>query len=230
MRDGLVYAAQSLCLGWIAVWASEILFWAMPSPDLGLLELGLTWAGYSVVSGAALSAVLWSGAAGWRAAFLGGALLGVGVEGALVATMYDAFPLQLVWTPLAWHALISGLAVLGGAFAFCRGGIARQAAWLLMLGLFGAGWGLYWPTEGKGPAGFGAVLAYQAGGGFGVGLALGVLTRLPAARQAAWWLWIAPLAVAALWVLGTALSPDMVRLAGPAMALATVWAMRRLGQ
>ncbi len=76
MGNGLAYGVASLCLGWIAVWAGENLFWTTPAPDLRLPDLMFTLGAYSVAAGAALSAVLWSGLRGWRAAFLGGALLG----------------------------------------------------------------------------------------------------------------------------------------------------------
>jgi hypothetical protein len=230
MRDGGVYLACCLCLGWIAVWAGENLFWTTPAPDLRLIDLGMTLLAYSVAAGAALSAVIWSGLRGWRAAFLGGALLGFVIEGAVVGTMYDAFPAQLVWTPLAWHALVSGLVVQGGGFALARGGVARQVAGLLALGGFGAVWGLYWPLEGKVLAGVGGLMAYLGLAGLGVGVALGVLSRLPAPGRGRWWLWLAPGAVVTLWAVGTVLAPAPVRLVWLVMIGATVWAMLRLGR
>lgn len=230
MRDGVRYLVASLCLGWIAVWAGENLFWTTPAPDLRLLDLVFTLGAYSVVAGAALSAVIWSGLRGWRAAFLGGALLGFMVEGAVVGTMYDAFPAQLVWTPLAWHALISGLCVLGGGLALARGPVGRQAVGLLALGVFGAVWGLYWPLEGKVLAGLAGEIAYLGLPGLGVGVAFGVLTRLGPLAAGRWWLWVAPVAMAGLWLVGTVLAPSPLRLAGPGMVLVTVWAMRRLGR
>ena len=230
MGNGLAYGVASLCLGWIAVWAGENLFWTTPAPDLRLTDLMFTWGVYSVAAAAALSAVLWSGLRGWRAAFLGGAILGFAIEGAVVGTMYDAFPAQLVWTPLAWHALISGLCVLGGGLALARGGAARQGAGLLALGVFGAVWGLYWPTEGKALAGWAGMAVYLGLCGAGVALGLGVLSRLGPMAAGRWWLWLAPGAIAALWTVGTVAAPTPLRLAGPAMVAVTLWAMRRLGQ
>jgi len=227
MREGLGYLVACLCLGWIAVWAGENLFWTTPAPDLRVAELGVTWLAYSVAAGAALSAVIWSGVRGWRAAFLGGALLGFMIEGAVVGTMYDAFPLQLVWTPLAWRALISGLCVLGGGLALARGPVWRQGLGLLLLGVFGAVWGLYWPLEGKVLAGVPGMLVYLALTGLGTGAALGVLTRLPEMRWGRWWLWVAPGAMVVLWVVQTAAAPSPVRLIWPVMIGATVWAMGR---
>ncbi|MBA4352700.1 MAG: hypothetical protein C0427_15820 [Rhodobacter sp.] len=230
MREGLGYAVAALCLGWIAVWAGENLFWTTPAPDLRLVDLVFTLAAYSVAAGAALSAVIWSGLGGWRAAFLGGALLGFQIEGAVVGTMYDAFPAQLVWTPLAWHALISGLVVLGGGMALARGVLWRQVAGLVAVGVFGAVWGLYWPLEEKALAGWTGMLAYLGLAGVGVAFALGVLSRLPRLRWGRWWLWIAPGAMAGLWLLGSVLSPDPVRVVWPVMMGVTIWAMARLGR
>ena len=229
MRDLTAYLVACLCLGWVAVWAGENLFWTTPAPDLRLVDLLSTWAVYAVAAGAALSLVIRTGLVGWRAAFLGGALLGFAVEGAVAGTMYDAFPAQLVWTPLAWHALVSGLAVLGGGIALARGPVARQVAGLVALGVFGAVWGLYWPLEGKELAGVAGMLAYLVLCGAGVGLALAVLTRLPVPDRGRWWLWLAPGAVAGLWGAGTVLAPDPLRLVWPVMVGATVWAMWRTG-
>lgn len=230
MREGVVYLVACLSLGWIAVWAGENMFWITPAPDLRAMDLGITWVVYSVAAGAALSAVIWSGLRGWRAAFLGGALLGFQIEGAVVGTMYQAFPLQLVWTPLAWHALISGLCVLGGGLALARGAVWRQVLGLSVLGMFGAVWGLYWPLEGKPLAGVAGLMAYLALAGLGAGVALGVLSRLPEMRWGRWWLWLAPGAMVALWVVGTVLAPAPLRVIGPVMVGATIWAIGRLGQ
>ena len=68
----------------IALWGSENLFWTVPQEPLRLVEWGATWAAYSLVAAAALSVVLWAGIGGWRAAFLGGAILGFGIEGVIV--------------------------------------------------------------------------------------------------------------------------------------------------
>jgi hypothetical protein len=230
MRAGPAYLVASLCLGWIAVWASENLFWSTPDPGLRLTDLLFTWAAYSLAAGAALSAAIWARLGGWRAAFLGGALLGFQIEGAVVGTMYEAFPAQLVWTPLAWHALISGLAVLGGGLALARGGVFLQIAGCLGLGLFGAVWSLYWPLEGKALAGLPALLVYLGLAGACAAAAMAVLSRLAVPATWRWWLWIAPGAMAALWVAGTVFAPGPLRLAGPAMVLGTLWAMRRLGR
>ncbi len=113
MREALRYALMSLVLGLVGYWASEALFWSFPPDDVTIAQWAATVLAYALAGAVALSAVIWSGIGGWRAAFLGGAVLGFVVEGVIVSTMYDAFPFQLVWTPLAWHAVVTGLVVFG---------------------------------------------------------------------------------------------------------------------
>ena len=81
------YILASLCLGAIAVWASETLFWSAPPPDFEPIGLVLTYLAYSFVCATVLSAVAWSGCGGWTGLFLGGALLGWLTEGVVTGTM-----------------------------------------------------------------------------------------------------------------------------------------------
>lgn len=228
---GLRYLVAALALGMIAVWGSENLFWTVPHAQVKPHEWLLTWAAYSLVAASALSAVLWSGLGGWRAAFLGGAVLGFGVEGVIVATMYDAFPAQVVWTPLAWHALLTGLVVLGLVRHLARGAVAVQVLALVALGALGATWGLYWPAELASMPGHAVTLPYLAGLALPVVVAHAVLDRvglLAAPRPLI--LGAAPMLLAALWLVRASLSGSFVVLVCPAMILTTVWAMRRLGR
>lgn len=225
------YMAASACLGLIAVWGSENLFWTAPAAPWVAMEWLLTWIGYSVVAACALSAVLWTGLGGWRGAFLGGAILGFGIEGVVVATMYDAFPVQVIWTPLAWHALITGGVVLALPRVLAGRGVVLQVAGLLALGVFGALWGLYWPTERATMHGIGTVLAYQVGLGMTMVLGQIGLDRLaPLQRPRLWVLAVAPTILAALWLIRMGFTLSPVLLACPVMIGATVWIMRRLGQ
>lgn len=227
----LRYAAASLCLGLIAVWGSENLFWTAPAAPWHPAEWLMTWLAYSLVSAAALSAVLWAGLGGWRGVFLGGAILGFGVEGVVVATMYDAFPAQIVWTPLAWHALITALGVLALHRLLVRASLALHVAGMVALGLFGAVWGLYWPTERASLPGYGVALAYLPGLALTVVAAQIGLDRigtLTAPRPAV--LAVAPALLGVMWLLRLAFGPAPVLLACPVMIGLTVWVMRRLGR
>lgn len=230
-RPALRYLAAALSLGMIAFWGSENLFWIVPQHPVKPHEWLMTWAAYSLVAAGALSAVLWAGLKGWRAAFLGGALLGFGVEGVVVGTMYDAFPLQLVWTPLAWHAPLTGLVVLALTRRLAQGPVAAQIAGLVALGVLGALWGLYWPVEFDTMPGHEVTLPYLAGLALPVVAAHVLLDRLgPLFPPRPLVLWAAPMVLALLWLVRAVLTASPVVLLCPAMVLATVWAMRRLGR
>ncbi|NCO87596.1 MAG: hypothetical protein GW886_13290 [Rhodobacterales bacterium] len=226
--QGVRYAAVSLALGFVAVWASENMFWIVPPDDLGPVGLLLTWLAYALCAACALSMVLWSGVAGWPALFLGGAVLGYLVEGVVVGTIYDAFPLQLVWTPLAWHALLSGGLVLGLGLAPLSGR-ARALGWL------GAGalwtlWALYWPVERAVLPGQGELLVYLVLPALGVAVAFWLIGVLGRPAPAAWVLWVAPGLVAALAVVQGLGAPDPRRLVLPLLIGLIWWIMRRRGR
>ena len=228
----LRYLAASLALGAIAVWGSENLFWSAPPDDISPGILIGSWLIYSFCVAAVLSAVLLTGILGWRALFLGGALLGWLVEGVVVDTSYDAFPWQLVWTALAWHALITCL-FLGG---LCRRGphlpLGQQIGGLILFGLLGACFAVFWPIERVGLAelGPGAELGYLVGFGIAVPLANLALDRLgTVTAPPRWLLWAAPFLLGLLWVVKTALAPSLIRPAVPLLIGVTLWAMWRLG-
>ena len=230
-RSGLRYGAAALSLGMIALWGSENLFWTVPQEPLKLIEWVATWAAYSLVAAAALSAVMWAGIGGWRAAFLGGAVLGFGIEGVIVGTMYDAFPAQIIWTPLAWHGVVTGLLVLALPRRLARGALAMQVLGLLALGLLGATWGLYWPNERPVMPGYEVALPYLFGLALPVVAAHLALDRLgPLHRPSSLILWAAPVALLILWLVRTVLTGSVVVLACPAMILTTTWILRRLGR
>jgi hypothetical protein len=178
-----------------------------------------------------LSVVLWAGIGGWRAAFLGGAVLGFGIEGVIVGTMYDAFPAQIIWTPLAWHGVVTGLLVLALPRSLARGALALQVLGLFALGLLGATWGLYWRNERPVMPGYEVALPYLFGLALPVVAAHVALDRLgPLDRPSPLILWAAPVALLILWLVRTVLTGSVVVLACPAMILTTAWILRRLGR
>jgi hypothetical protein len=231
MRDALRYIAAALCLGLIAVWGSENLFWSAPPDDLTAAAWLLTWGAYALASACALSAVAWTGIGGWRGVFLGGALLGFLVEGVIVGTMYDAFPFQLVWTPLAWHALLTALLL---------GGVARMAgvwSWPRLVaaqvgcGAFAGIFALFWPQERPVLPDGGLIIAYIAGVGLVLPLAHAALDRLGTVpRPRGWVMGVVPGIALLVWGAQTVAVPNPLRLCGPVMIGATLWVMRRLGQ
>jgi hypothetical protein len=228
------YWLAAAALGLAATWGSENLFWSAPPADLSAVGLTLTWVAYSLCAAAALSAVLWSGLQGWRAALLGGALLGWLIEGVVVATMYDAFPFQVVWTPMAWHALVTGVGVVGVGRMAGRWSTARMAAAWAGLGAWAGLFALWWPLERDDlPIGWAAVA--QLGGYLvllGLAVPAGQLTldrlgSLTAPSRRA--LLVAPVLLGLLWLLRVAFAPSPLYVALPVVLLPTLWVMRRLG-
>lgn len=224
------YLLASAALGLISVWASENLFWTAPPEDWSPVELVLTWVAYSVCAASALSMVLVTGVQGWRAAFLGGAVLGWLVEGVIVATMYAAFPFQVVWTPLAWHALVTGVLVLGVGRASVRWSWPRQVAAWVGVGLLAGVFGLYWPLERDRLPGPPVVAGYLVGLGLLVPLAQLALDRIgtvptPGRRG----LLVAPSLLGLLWLAQVALAPNPIWLVLPLVLALAWWVMRRLG-
>lgn len=228
------YVGASLALGAVAVWGSEALFWSAAPAGLTAPDLVLTCGAYALACACALSAVAWSGCGGLAGLFLAGALVGWLVEGVLAGTMYAFLPFQLVWTPLAWHALITAVGVLGIGRASARWGFLAQASAMVGLGAFGGVWAAFWPLErtdlpGGWPGAWG-VLAYLGGTALVLPFAQVALDRVgrvprPPTRV----LCVAPAFMLALWVAGWAVQPAPARLALPLLLAATLWAMRRLG-
>jgi hypothetical protein len=227
MRSYLIAAGA---LGFVAFWGSENLFWSAPQPGVTPLELVLTWLVYSGCAAAALTAVLVTGVQGWRAAFLGGAVLGWLVEGVVVGTMYAAFPFQVVWTPLAWHALVTGVLVIGlGRAAPGWSAARRWSAWAA-LGVAGGLWASYWPGERGTMPGLGATAVYLFGVGLLVPFAQLALDRVGTVtppRRAV--LWAAPTLLALVWLAEVAVTLSPLYLSLPVLLAGTGWVMRRLG-
>lgn len=190
----------------------------------------MTWIAYALASAAVLSAVGLTGIGGVRALFLGGVLMGLIVEGVVVDEMYLAFPFQLVWTPLAWHGLITGVCIVGLGRAGPHWPLWRHLAALIVLGLFGAVFASFWPVDRDTMPPGEVVLVYLAVIGLVVPLGQGVLDRIgEVPRPPLWVALIVPGLVVALWLAKTLAMPEPVRLAFPAMVAATLWAMWRLG-
>ena len=222
------YAAASLALGAIAVWASENAFWAVPQEPPTAPLLLLLWLLYSGACAAGLSAVLWGGAGGWPAAFLGGALMGYAVEGMVLATTYGDFPFNLAWTALAWHGLVTGGAVL--ALSRAPMGPGRRALLWIALGALLAFWAQYWGEEHGVPLSGPGLWSYLLGGALApvaAGLALDRIGSLPVPPRPV--LWAAPALLALAWAVQAALALDPLRLALPPILALLLWTLRRLG-
>jgi hypothetical protein len=227
------YMLLSLLLGGLTVWGSENLFWSMPSPDLTPVQWLLTVLAYSVASAVALSAVIWAGVGGLPAAFLGGAIVGYMSEGVIVGTIYQPMPplFYLVWTPLAWHALITGGLIFGVGRSAAALGPLRLALIWTAFGLAGAYWAQYWVTERPelpDPLRF---AVYILGLGLIVPFAHAVMDRmghLPRPRP--WVLWVAPVIAALVWIISSIADPNPMRVVLPVILTLILWVMWRLGK
>ncbi len=226
--QGLRYVVLSLVLGGLSVWGSENFFWMMPPPGITPLDFILTVIAYSIAAAVAVSAVIWTGIGGLKAAFLGGAIVGYMSEGVIVGTIYQVIPFQLIWTPLAWHALITGAIVLGlGRVPMSEG---RRALVWVGLGLAGAFWAQFWVSERRGVPEVWLFAVYILGLGLMVPLAQVVMDRMgqmPSPRP--WVLWVAPAFALLVWgAQGVAEMNPFRLLLIPVLAL-ILWIMRRLG-
>lgn len=231
--ESLRYVLLSLMLGVIVVWAGENMFWIVTPAGLRPVDLVVTVIAYAIACGVALSMVIRSGVGGLTAAFLGGVVMGYMAEGVIVDTIYQPPVLfHWVWTPLAWHALISGGIVLGLGRCGAVLGPWRMALVWSGLGLGFVYWAQYWPGVTDGPLpGSGTLAVYLAGfGGLAVlahaGLdRIGHLPRPPAVV-----LWIAPGFAALIWGMQTLAEMNPARLLLPVTLALIWWIMRRLGQ
>lgn len=229
--QALRYVTLALVLGALSVWASENLFWMMPPPGLTPLDFTLTVIAYSIACAVALSAVIWTGVRGLPAAFLGGAVMGYMSEGLIVGTIYQPNPFFLVWTPLAWHALITGGLILGVGRAGARLGPVRMALIWTALGLAGAFWAQFWTSERAGVPEFWLLAVYIFGLGLLVPLAHVVLDRMgQMPRPRVWVLWVAPVIALVVWVAQGVADMNPLRIALPVTLALFLWVMRRLGR
>ena len=229
MRETLRYVLAAAALGAIAYFGSEALFWVFPPAGAGVGELALTVLAYALASACVLSALILTGASGLAGMFLAGALLGFLIEGVIVGTMYDAFPFQLVWTPLAWHALITGLGVVVLPRFMAQRALWQHAVAMVALGAVGGLMALYWLLERSDLPGSTAIFAYLTGfGAMAVAghMALDRLETLPRPPNRV--LWVTPGLALILWLAESAADPRPQRLALPLMVGLTLWAMRRL--
>ena len=163
----------SLSAGSILLFFSELLFWARARPGDSLVNWAQTWLAYSLLAFIFLAAVRHFRVRSLEALFLAGALVGWLGEGVLVQTLYDEFPLQISWTGLSWHALIS---VCVGWYGLLRALSSKDArrttAIAIGVGAFWGLWAIFWwleePADIATPAAF-AAFAFGATGVLALG-------------------------------------------------------------
>lgn len=132
----------TLSTGYILMFFSEHVFWARYRPGQDTLaDLLFTWLAYSLLAYVFLCVIRLFRVRQIWALFLCGALFGWLAEGVIVQTMYADFPINLAWTGLAWHALIS---VCFGWYALRRILLENKPSkTILVAGLAGVIWGIW---------------------------------------------------------------------------------------
>jgi hypothetical protein len=128
-----------LALGYILMFYSESLFWAHVRPGQSLSERMITWLVYSIVAYVFLSVLARFRVFSVWALFLAGAVYGWLLEGLIVQTAYEALPLSISFTGLAWHALIT---ILVGFYLVPRA-LARGCRAFLLPAAIGLGYGFW---------------------------------------------------------------------------------------
>lgn len=137
-----------LANGYLLMYYSELMFWSRPRSEDTLPNWLITWLVYSLLGVVMLGAVDHFRVRSIWALFLCGSLFGWLTEGVVVQTMYEVFPLQISWTGLAWHALVS---VLLGWYGLRRM-LLDNRPWRTLLaacglGLFWGVWSIFWWVE-----------------------------------------------------------------------------------
>lgn len=135
-----------LAVGTVTWSISEPIYWGRLTVEgndpFGAL---LTWTLYCGVTYVVLVALERLRVRGLAGIFLVGALLGWLIEGAVVPEVYTNLPFSLVWTALAWHALLT---VCGGWWLLPR--VLRRGGWRAWVACAGAG--LAWAMWSLDPA------------------------------------------------------------------------------
>ncbi|MBI5960810.1 MAG: hypothetical protein HY866_18880 [Chloroflexi bacterium] len=130
----------SLSLGYILMFFSEFLF-VNVYPHFDWTGVIPMWIAYSIEAWVFLALLAYFRVRNGWALFLVGAVYGWLLEGVVVQTMYAAFPFQVAFTGLSWHALID---VWVGWYVVRKtmfGGSPRSMARLAVL--IGAFWGCW---------------------------------------------------------------------------------------
>ncbi|HLC73690.1 MAG TPA: hypothetical protein VJH20_03570 [Candidatus Nanoarchaeia archaeon] len=141
----------SLTTGYILYFYSESLFWAWPNPDESILWILVGWLLYSIFAFVFLLNIDMFKANSIWAVFLVGAVYGWLNEGLVAITTYDltyGLPLNISWTGLAWHAIISVL--IGWYYVrkiLAENNYKKTIILASLIGFFYGFWAIYWPIE-----------------------------------------------------------------------------------
>ncbi len=151
MRSALRRLALAGATGAIFVVYSERMFWSEWRPVDNAGATTATWVVYSVAAWACLLLIRHFRARSLAAMMMIGAVLGWLVEGVFAMTFFGVadmpFPITIVWTGLAWHALIAVLLGWYGMQLALLRSLRHSLALGAALGLLWGVWALFWERE-----------------------------------------------------------------------------------
>jgi hypothetical protein len=134
---------------YILFYYSELLFWAKYDPvEISPAGLLITYVFYFLITYAFLSVIVQFRVRTFWALFLAGAIYGWLIEGVIVQTMYEDFPLNISWTGLAWHSLIS--VIIGWYYILdilLQNNYRKTVGASVLIGLFYGVWAINWWVE-----------------------------------------------------------------------------------
>ncbi|MGD2247586.1 MAG: hypothetical protein PVF58_04210, partial [Candidatus Methanofastidiosia archaeon] len=137
----------ALSAGYILIYYSEFMFWAKFTGS-GPIEWLVTYLLYCVATYVLLGVITTFQVRSVYAVFLAGAVYGWVIEGVIVQTMYEDFPLQISFTGLAWHSLISVL--LGFYYVnyvLIQNNFKKTICTMVFIGVFYGFWSVCWWVE-----------------------------------------------------------------------------------
>lgn len=136
-----------LSLGYVFFYFSELLFWARLKPEDTGRSLLFTWLVYSFMAYLFILIVEYGKIRTRYGLFLAGLVFGWVAEGLVVYTMYDAFPFQIAWTGMAWHALLSVVLGISLMKTMMDQTVPRIVFLTVCVGLFFGFWSVWWKLE-----------------------------------------------------------------------------------
>ena len=150
------------------MYPSEYLFWSVLPDDYNLPTFLATLTAYTLTGRVLVCILQFCRVDSLSGLFLAGAIYGWTVEGVVVATMYDDFPINLIWTGVAWHGLFSVMLVWLYVRKAALWSWPRYAAALVAVGVLFGIWSAFWPNEKPGfPTAWGVLAdGLIASGGF----------------------------------------------------------------
>ncbi len=142
----------SLTVGYILYFYSERMFWSFFQHDEPLSVHALTWLLYSLFTYMFLAIITYFKVRTIWALFLAGTAFGWITEGIYAMTFFGIggmpLPFSIVWTGIAWHALISVL--IGWYYlqlSLANRGYLHTLGFSALLGLFWGVWAVAWIFE-----------------------------------------------------------------------------------